>query len=366
MPKIKNIEFLRLIAILAIVLLHIFHTGSGLSDFHFDGRLYEKLYKWTYNGQKGVDFFFILSGLFFYLGAAATTPAQIFDFTKKKVVRMWPVMFFAVLLAFALSLVGLIKFNYWGNIYALLFLNGTALHPNSANIGGAWYCSAMMFHFILFFYLWKNFNSKVFWLVLALGIYFSYATMLQAKGFHINHNHQTFNYIYNVGMMRAWGGIGIGMFIGRWYKAFEAKIISFTPTKTQKIAISVLEFICLDFMINNLMLHRFKHFNHFMFIIVFTALVVLFICRKGYISQLLERDIFPKLSKYVFSIFITHQLVIASLKNSIWKHQREFMENYPVTNMLLTLGLIIILGVLTYHLVEKPAKKILSRKYPKA
>lgn len=272
-------------------------------------------------------------------------------------------MAFAVLLALVGSFFNLIKFNYWGNIYTLLFLNGTALHPVSSNIGVAWYCSAMMFHFILFFYLWKNFNPKVFWLVLALGIYFSYATMLQAKGFKINHQKQTFNYIYNIGMMRAWGGIGIGMFIGRWYKAFETKIFEFTPTKMQKISISVLEFICLYFMINNLILHQFKHFNHFMYIIVFTSLTCLFVASKGYISQFLNKDIFPKISRYVYSIFLTHMLVLTAMRNGVWKVHRELIIEFPIINMLVTLGIIIALGVFTYHFVEIPAKNYLTKKF---
>lgn len=84
MPKIKNIEFLRIIAILAIILLHIFHTRGGIHDVNFDIRFYDKFYKMTGNGQKGVDFFFILSGLFFYIGAAVTPPTNYLILLRKK------------------------------------------------------------------------------------------------------------------------------------------------------------------------------------------------------------------------------------------------------------------------------------------
>ena len=57
--KYMNIEFLRIIAILAILMLHIFHSGMGLHRLGFDVHLYDKLYKMTGNGQKGVEFFFI-------------------------------------------------------------------------------------------------------------------------------------------------------------------------------------------------------------------------------------------------------------------------------------------------------------------
>lgn len=362
--KFKNIEFLRVVAIVAIIFLHVFHNNMGMRPLNLQIPLYDKLDWMVANGQKGVDFFFILSGLFFYFGIAADNFSVAWsNFLKKKIIRMWPIMVFGVLISGILASFGLLKFTYWDNIYALLFLNGTALHRVGGNIGVAWYCSAMLMHFILFLYLFKNFREKTVWLIIAVGVYVCYSIILQAKGYKINHNWQTFGYIFNVGMMRAWGGIGFGMLIGLWYKTNVEKIKQFVPSILCKLGISVLEFVCLYFMINNLILHRFHHFDHFMFIIVFVYLVTAFICNKGYISQLFNRDIFPRLSQYVYSIFIMHQVVVTALKRGLWTPHREWVQTYPITNIFLTLALILVVGVLTYHLVEKPAAKYLRKKW---
>ena len=361
--NLKNIEFLRIIAILAILMLHFFNSTWGIHSLGLNVHLYDKLYKMTANGQKGVEFFFILSGLFFYLGISKDSALSLYDFIRKKIIRMWPVMAWGVLLAFILSLFGLVKFYYWDNIYALLFLNGTALQGNFGNISPSWYCSAMLFHFVLFFYLYKNMPEKWFWFMLCVGIYISYGIILQAKGFQINNPRQTFGYIFDVGMLRAWGGIGIGMLLGFWHKNCAEKIAAYQLNIWQKILLSALEFILLYFMINNLMLHKFQHRNQFMFIIVFTGIVGCFLMNKGYISTLFNREIFPKLSKYIYSIFITHQVVIDLLKRNLWNPHRDLIESYPITNMIGTLLAIIIVGVLTYYLIEKPATKYLRKKW---
>ena len=315
------------------------------------------------NGQKGVDFFFILSGLFFYLGIAATDYTVAWgDFLRKKIIRMWPVMAFGVLLAGFMSLCGFFIFAFWDNIYCLLFLNGTALHKVAANIGASWYCSAMLFHFILFLYLFKNFREQTAWLIITVGIYVCYGIILQAKGFKINDNAQTFGYIFNVGMMRAWGGIGFGMLIGLWYRKYESKIQQFKPSLICKIGVSILEGSCLYFMIKYLMISRFNHYDQFMFIIVFVCLVTTFICSKGYVSQLFNRDIFPFLAKYVYSIFITHKIIIATVQINIMKTRPELIWQHPVSSLILIFAVIIVVGILTYHLVEKPCVDYMKRK----
>lgn len=147
--QFMNIEFLRIMAILAIIMLHIFNSGMGLHSLSLNVHLYDKLFKMTSNGQKGVDFFFIISGLFLYMSMIKLPEQSLFQFICKKLIRLWPVMIFATILAFVLNLLGLLHFTYWDNIYALLFLNGTPLAINQGNISVTWYCSALMVHFIL-------------------------------------------------------------------------------------------------------------------------------------------------------------------------------------------------------------------------
>ena len=64
MPKLKNIEFLWIIACVAMILLHLFNKAR-LHGLFGDIDIYNKLWVVTSNGQKAVDLFFIISGSFF-------------------------------------------------------------------------------------------------------------------------------------------------------------------------------------------------------------------------------------------------------------------------------------------------------------
>ena len=94
MQKIKNIEFLRIIGCIAIILLHLFENAR-LHGLFGDIEIYDKLYCMTSNGQKAVDLFFIISGFFF---ALKFNPAKsIWEFLKHKFIRLYPVLIFGII-----------------------------------------------------------------------------------------------------------------------------------------------------------------------------------------------------------------------------------------------------------------------------
>lgn len=94
------------------------------------------------------------------------------------------------------------------------------------------------------------------------------------------------------------------------------------------------------------------------FIFDFIAIIILFIAKKGYISQVLNDsilgDISVNMAKYTYSLYMCHKLVFAVLAGSLWKYHKEFVYSYPLENVILTLSLVLIFGVFTYHCVEKP------------
>ena len=150
MDKIKNIEFLRIIGCMAVILLHLFtrmHIGA-LDDIE----IYNKLYGMTRNGNKAVDLFFILSGLFFCY--KLNLKASMFEFIKHKVLRLWSVLIFIIFLYFIFSLFGIINFNFYHFLLCFLGLNGTSLVTVGAGVVVFWYISAMLF--VLAFYYIKH------------------------------------------------------------------------------------------------------------------------------------------------------------------------------------------------------------------
>ena len=166
--------------------------------------------------------------------------------------------------------------------------------------------------------------------------------------------------------MRGLGGISLGYLIGDWYKNNIEAIKNYIPSFKQKLVLTFLEFACLFFIINNLLFHQLKFKNDVIYIIVFTVITILFLLNKGYISKILDNDICGKLSRYAYSIYMTHTTIIRPvLKHTLWNNQ-NFVTHHPVMNLAVTLLITFAFGILTYHLVEAPCTKWLKNKYCKS
>ena len=357
--RIKNIEFLRIIGCLAIILFHLCNKNR-LYGLFSDIDLYSKLYSMFQNGNKAVDLFFIMSGLFFGFKLDITKP--LLEFIKHKLIRVYPLLVYCIVLFFLISLTGAVEFTFYDNILNLLCLNGTFLVLKSGNMGVFWYVSAMLWTMILFYYLIKYFGKPKANLVIAILAIFSYGFIIHAKGGTISNSSKTFYNIFNVGMMRAFGGIGLGYFISEWYKENIQSIKNVIYPIWSRLLITVVEFMCLYFIINNLMLHKLHYKNHMIFIVTFALIIILFLMKKGFISLILDNDIWSKFSRYTYSLYMTHTIVMNTLKGSLWKHYPTWVYAHPAVNVVMTLALVLLFGIFTYHFVEKPCTRYLTQR----
>lgn len=360
MEKIKNIEFLRIIGCIAIMLYHFFNKVHINPEF-FNINLYSKLSFMTSNANKAVDLFFILSGLFFAL--KLNSDLSLWEFVKKKIIRFYPVLIFLILLSAFIAMFGIIGWSFYDNIMLLSGLSGTSLVLDIGKIthlSQFWYVSSMLWVFVLYFYLLKNYPRKNIDLLIVIITFFSYSLLIHAKKGSIGGAEQMFYPIFNAGMLRAFGGIGVGYLIAQWCKDNCDRIKKISLNIYQTAIVTILEFACVYFIINNLVLHRLHYKNQFIFIIVFALTIVLFIARKGVISRLLENNIFPYLAKYTYSIFMVHVLIYHILAGSIWKYHPELVFQYPVLNIICTIFIILISGILIYHFIEKLFIKYLT------
>ena len=362
MEKLKNIEFLRAIGCISIVLMHFLGYLSSKFPLAWNCNYLLTGHNLA-NGNKAVDLFFILSGLFFALKIApAPKMPSLFDFVKKKVLRLWPVLIWCIFLYFIISFTGAVKFSLLSNIITFLALNGNGIALSSSNINIFWYVSAMLWVLILYFYLLKHFDKKIVNLTIALLIYFSYVFLLHAFNGYICNHLKTFCYVFNVGILRALGGIGVGYFIGEWYKKNANTIKNIKLSVINTIIVTILECGCLFFIIKNLIFHKLRFHNQIIFIIFFAAIIILFLINKGLISKALNNDFNVFLGKYTYSIYMTHYIIIDVLAGTVWQNRMEFVFAHPALNITAGLSAILFLGVLTYHCVEKPVSDYVLKK----
>ena len=352
--KIRNIEFIRCFACLTIILHHLF-----LPKYMMNFELFSKLHTMTSNGQKAVDLFFILSGFFFVL--TLKDKINIWEFLKKKIFRFWPVLVFVMILT---AVIPYTPFNFYSAIITFLGLNGTVLiYKTIGTVSVFWYVSAMLWVMTLFLYLLKNYEKKNVDLFIALAVFFSYGMLIHALNGRIC-GQPEYNGFINVAMLRAIGGIGLGYFIGHIYKSNIEKVKDWNLKLPTKLAVTVLEFCCVFFTINNLLLHKFNFDNQIVFIIVFALTILLFLLKQGFISQFLDKDIWVKISKYTFSIYMTHSIIRASFQH-YYRANQAIVHAHPICFILAYIVTAIVLGVITYYLVEKPSNAYLKKKFIK-
>lgn len=357
--RFKNIEFLRIIGCIAIIMLHIFLMMKK-ADLFQDISIYHHFRNMTSNGQKAVDLFFIISGFLF--AYKLNLHKSLWEFVKGKLLRFYPVFIFVILLYLLTSFTGILEFKFYDNVLSLLCLDGTGLTLSRGNVTVFWYVSSLIWVLALYYYLLQNYEKKTVNLFIAISIFFCYGFMIHAKGGAINNPLQTFYNIFNVQMLRAFGGIGIGYFIGEWYKNNKEQIKKIMLTTKQKLLVTGLEFLCLFYIINNLILRIPKFRNNLFFIVTFAAIIVLFLAKKGYISNYLEKDFWQNISKYTYSLYLSHTFVITVFLNYFWKINADSVESHPLLNLGILIVCILILGVLTYHLVELPAAKYFKKR----
>ncbi len=356
MGKIKNLEFLRVIGCLAIVLLHLFKTDflGVFRSVHF----YNNIMHFTRDGQKAVELFFILSGFFFAF--KLNTAASLWEFLKKKIIRLYPVLIGCIILSGIISLFGILKFDLYSNF---LVLCGALATPFDKNMPGVqvrpyWYVSGMLWCLLTYYYLLKNFNKKFVNLIIFVITFVTYALVIQVNGGKINNGCPTIYYIVTSKLLRAFAGIGLGYFIGNWWRENGERISQISLNIYQKLLCTVAELACLFFIIFNLMFHKVVYKNDMIFIVIFAITIMLFVAKKGYISQVLNDtklgDISVFFAKYTYSIYMVHAIVLYTAAGSVWKYHKDIVFLHPYLNFCVTMLVMLGLGVVMYHFVEEP------------
>lgn len=308
-----------------------------------------------------VEFFFIIAG--FFLFQTFKNKEQTWcDFTKRKIIRLWPVLAFSIIISIILYYLKLYPANSGLDVQFLnmLFLESIGVAPKY--YGYNWYISAYFWVTIFYFYILKVFKNEHANLIIALCIYFSLVGNLNHSNFRLNEIFTTYGFFFNAALLRALTGIGLGYFTGIFYDKIKNYINSrnFDNTKTFIIS-SMAEFACCLFLIKYMLLkHNTK--NALIFIIVFLILFLLFLFKKGIISKLLDGGLLASFGKYAYSIYVMQSISFHLTRSLMWKVPFLIIHS----NIALFIALIVatILGILAYHFVEKPVSNYLKKVLP--
>lgn len=341
--KIMNVEFLRVLFTLEIV---VHHTIKGLEINN--------------KGWYGVEFFFILSG--FFLAYTFNDDCSVMRFIRKKIIRFLPLITVGSLL----NILYYKDVNIARFLSAIFFLPGTGLVSLHSYLGPAWYLSVLFWVSIFYFYIMKSISPSQGNLIIGVLTFVAYLIFVRGASikwgsFIVLGQKGTFESIIHMTFIRGIMSIGLGYFIAIWWKSishnFEYKIIK----NKQYFLFGIME--CFFLIFSLLMLFDSKLFpSQTIFVhISFITLICLWLIRKGFLSNLTNNILFLKLSKYSLAIYLCHSCIAEHLVPLLKRKYPDFIMEHIVLVVISSLTVSILIGVWAHYVIEKPGEKFLRK-----
>lgn len=342
--RLVKLDGLRGIFSLMVVMLH--YPEEYLPQYIYNFFLIRE--SWSF-----VDFFFVLSGFVIsYNYNSLTTKKEFISYLKKRFVRLYPLLFYTVILYMLVIgvLQDLINNRYvnWNNLFIetlepLLFLNSTPLLGIGPGMNfPSWSISAEMVSYTVYGLVLIFFSkrTKIFYSIIltSLLLLFVYRNDLDITS--------------DYGFLRGLYGFFCGVLVSFFYSKSKN---SFTPLS---------EWITIFVIIFSLYIVNIDSSGNFSFLlpIIFGFSIYIFSLSKGVISRTLENTLFQFTGKISYSIYLNHYLVIIVFHKLIFKYL-GFTNTHHVQILVLIITLVVIClySWITYKLVELKGGRYLKK-----
>lgn len=345
MRKNYTIELLRFVFACVIVYFHILH--SNIIQYVGNEPAYMIMQATNYLSEYIVECFLIISGYFLYLSVKNDREKPFIEFLFDKIARLWPVFIVQTVL-----MVVFFKMGIKEAFFDCFFLRATGLVPVYRGI--VWYIGPFFYMTLLTFALLKTLPKKYSMLVTSVIIYLSYAVNLNMFDGMVGR--EVVLGFVSAAMLRVLGGICIGVLIAagteEYHKVFgcssgvERKIVQLLVSATEITVGAVLArlFVFYDRPITSVSI----------IIVLFAVLLVCIVSERGVVSVLLNRPVFALLGRYSYSIYVMQQFTFNLLGKTLWKNT-DFVCSNPYLTVAVSVAACVVIGVITYHLVEQPA-----------
>lgn len=321
LPKMMNLEALRIIFTFAVVWFH-FVDRFGI---------------WNV-GWLGVEFFFILSG---FLLVLTFKPERTFiDFIKNKWIRFMPLTVFG----------GMTFLIFEPNVNAarlfpnLFFYARTGLAHDGYNMP-AWYISALIIVSGFYFYMMKTLKKETVNLLIVVFVLFS-------SVYVVRFGDKTTGVI-NGCLMRGVACVGLGYFLAEIFKILKDKPVVHQRTYNL-IEAGVFIFAMLSIFIKP------WYADRVVTCIAFMTVILMFALRKGAVSQFFEKPVFAKTAKYCLAVYLTHYVLCIHVLNRLIAKHGDWILSHSAVSIAGVIASVIVLGVFAHHVIEKPSTKALK------
>jgi peptidoglycan/LPS O-acetylase OafA/YrhL len=361
-----NIEFLRVILCIAILLSH---SGTEAKNpFMFEIR--NKYF--VFGGSMGVQFFFTVGGYFLFF-QSLKKDLTLRDFLIKRYVRLMPVIIFSMLMILVYRGLGLVsqRFRFPENFLNLFFIKAMGLHNHTKTHDFIyanplfWYLGPFFWTSLFYFLISKNFDRGKTNLLIAVITYISFLAW---------ENLTAQSVVFSPS--RSLSGMGLGYFVGVLvdYCSNCEKIERAGGHRNDHGTFYVLMMTCLEIfflvIIFKTLFTKPKIWEgcEFYYNVCFAVLLFLFSLKVGWLSRLLDHRIMGFFGRYCYSTYVTQYLVQILLvkDNRIGENIKyvNFTRIHPIAVIVINYVLLeIMVGIVVYHLIEKPCAKYFEKKF---
>lgn len=342
----KNLDLLRFVFAVIIVIFHM--SGNACANIN-NLEPFRSIYFQTFNMNKAVECFFVLSGFLLIITDKADT--SFVSYMKNKFFRLSPTIAFCAFVFLVLSFFDVTKFYFFNDLFSVFFINGLGIgtphgfNGELGNVASTWFVCVLIWVSLFYRYLLKLFGEKVF-------VFVTFCTVIVTMYWLT----EEFYKILPMGILRGLYSIGAGCLLGLLYKNNIDYIKNNFNSIKAKIAFSLVEISLFTYFILTMCLYKIEHFTFGEYVVMFSIVLFTFVIKKGVLSKFLEKNCFAYLGKFAYSIFVSHCILLDVFKKFIYT--QDFISRIPNGSepllFLMSIICCIILGVVVYFLVEKP------------
>lgn len=343
--RLNQLDGLRGIFALMVVLMH-FNISTSFFTNNF---LVRQSYLF-------VDFFFVLSGFIISFNYVdnVTDFAKFKTFFLKRFIRLYPLLFFSVILYFLYFLVGefvlssiKVEHNplsfYIGELMdSLLFMNSNPILGDSQGMNApSWSISAEVISYTVF----------------AIGIYllrgykylYSIFIILACVAFMVFKNSYTFRN-GDYGFVRGLLGFNFGVLTYWFYQKFKFQL---KYAELPALILLVFAFYFIDG--DKVELYKLA------FPLIFSITIYILLNSNGFLCKLLSSKIPQFLGRISYSIYLNHYLLLTVVFIIFFKIMKfRILEPYSSICLLVSLFVVIIYSYFTYKYIEIGVGKYLN------
>lgn len=318
--KYENIEFLRVLFTLGVVIFHFSLTIFNYRTF----------------GASCVEFFFLLSG--YFLAVTYRPDRSVVQFAWQRWCRFTPLVVVGCMLCG----------GEWRSFFGVFMLQTTGLAYAHLPNGYAWYIAVLFWCSLFYLGLIKCVNQEKRNFIISIIVFLSCVCVVRLTGDDI---WSFMGDILSRAMLRGLACMGMGILLAQYClrKNSESQCVrifsAWTVAEVMCLTYVVLGFVSNDLNVTLWIIAPISH----------VILLYLFISRKGFVSRCFDKSVFPFMAKYCLSIYLTHAAVV------LWIIRNRSMLSELKSGVIFLLAIFasILLGCICYHIIEKPCNKFL-------